>query len=189
MKLIFTISIMAMALNADMALPNNFETDFNQTITNDKGKAIEYSGNVKFKQEKTILVNESGSETEISSKLFKWNYKSPTQKEVCTDGLQLIVIDHDLEQVSRYLIDEGLDLEEVLKVAQKISKKDYKALYREVEYLITVDDNEKLKKIFYTDSLDNRVRILFENMNYDIKPFDDRGLECEEPKDYDIIEG
>ncbi|SFV61790.1 Outer membrane lipoprotein carrier protein LolA [hydrothermal vent metagenome] len=189
MKLFFTISIITIALNADMALPNNFETDFNQTITNDKGKVIKYYGNVKFKQEKTILVNESGLEREISSKLFKWSYKSPTQKEVCTDGVQLLVIDHDLEQISNYLIDESLDLEEVLKVAQKISTKDYKAIYKEVEYLISVDKAGKLKKIFYTDTLDNRVRIIFENMKYDIKSFDDRGLECEEPTDYDKIEG
>jgi outer membrane lipoprotein carrier protein len=189
MRKIFTISILAMALNADIALPNNFETDFNQTITNDKDKVINYSGKVNFKQEKTILINETGSETEVSSKLFKWSYTAPTQKEVCTDGLQLIVIDHELEQVSRYLIDDGLDLEEVLKVAKKISTKDYTAYYKDVEYLITVDKDNRLKKIFYTDNLDNRVKIIFENMRYDSESFDDRSLECEEPKDYDMIEG
>jgi len=189
MREFFTISILSMALNATIALPESFETDFRQTITNDKDKVINYSGEVKFKQDRTVLVNEYGMDTEISSKLFKWSYQTPTKKEVCTDGVQLIVIDHDLEQVSRYLIDEGLELEEVLKVAQKISNKDYKALYKEVEYLITLDKDDKLKKIFYTDSLDNRVKIIFENMKYDSKTFDDRGLECEEPKDYDMIEG
>lgn len=189
MKLFFTISILAMTLQADIALPNNFETDFTQTITNDKGKIINYGGEVKFKQEKTLLLNEKGSSTEISSKFFKWIYKRPTQKEVCTDGLQLIVVDHDLEQVSSYLLDEGLDLEEVLKVAQKISQKDYKAIYKEVEYLITVDKKEQLKKIFYVDNLDNRVKIIFEKMEYNSKTFDDKNLECDAPKDYDSIEG
>ena len=189
MRNFLTISILAMALQADIALPNNFEADFKQTITNEKEKVIKYSGEVKFKQEKTALLDERGLETNISSKLFKWSYKKPTKKEVCTDGVQLIVIDHDLEQVSRYLIDDGLDLEEVLAVAKKISKNDYTALHKEVEYLITLDDNSKLKKIFYTDSLDNRVKIIFDNMSYNIKLFDDRGLECEEPQDYDKIEG
>ncbi len=189
MREFFTISILAMVLNADIVLPNNFETDFNQTITNEKDKVIYYSGKVNFKQEKTILVNEKGLETEISSKLFKWSYLTPTKKEVCTDGLQLIVIDHDLEQVSRYLIDDGLDLEEVLKVAKKISNRDYTAYYKEVEYLISVDENSRLKSIFYTDNLDNRVKIIFKNMRYDDKSFDDSSLECEEPKDYDMIEG
>jgi outer membrane lipoprotein carrier protein len=189
MREFFTISILAISLNGGIVLPNNFETDFNQTITNDKGKIINYSGDVKFKQEITVLFDENGAERKISSKLFKWSYKIPTQKEVCTDGVQLIVIDHDLEQVSRYLIDDGLDLEEVLKVAKKISATDYTALYKEIEYLITTDENNRLKKIFYTDNLDNRVKILFENMSYDNKKFDDRGLECEEPQDYDIIEG
>ena len=189
MRLLFTIFILAITINADITLPNNFESNFKQTITNDTGKVINYSGTVKFKQEITILIDELGSKTELSSKLFKWSYQNPTQKEVCTDGLQLIVIDHDLEQVSRYLIDDGLDLEEVLKVANKISQTDYKAIYKEVEYLITVDENSRLKKIFYIDNLDNRVKILFENIIYDNSSFDDRGLECEEPKDYDIIEG
>jgi outer membrane lipoprotein carrier protein len=189
MRLLFTIFILAINLNADITLPNNFEADFKQTITNDKGKTINYSGTVKFKQEVTILVDEFGSKKVLSSKLFKWSYQTPTQKEVCTDGLQLIIIDHDLEQVSRYLIDEGLDLEEVLNVAHKISQTDYQAIYKEVEYLITVDKNSRLKKIFYVDNLDNRVKILFENIIYDNSSFDDRGLECEEPKDFDIIEG
>jgi outer membrane lipoprotein carrier protein len=189
MKLFFTIAILAMTLQANIALPNNFETDFNQTITNDKGKIIKYSGEVKFKQEKSILLNQEGSSTEISSKFFKWIYKRPTKKEVCTDGLQLIVIDHDLEQVSSYLLDEGLDLEEVLKVAKKISQKDYQAVYKEIEYLITVDKKNQLKKIFYVDNLDNRVKIIFEKMRYNTKSFDNRSLECDAPKDYDSIEG
>jgi len=189
MRTFFTISILVIALHADIVLPNNFETDFKQTITNDKGKTINYSGDVKFKQDRTILLDEHGSQTEMTSSLFKWSYKSPTEKEVCTDGVQLIVIDHDLEQVSRYLIDDGLELEKVLKVAKKIDRQNYTALYKEIEYLITVDKENRLKKIFYTDSLDNRVKIIFENMNYNNKSFDDRGLECEEPKDYDMIEG
>ena len=189
MREFFTISILVISINAGIVLPNNFETDFKQTITNEKGKTINYSGDIKFKQEITVLFDENGAEREISSKLFKWSYKTPTQKEVCTDGVQLMVIDHDLEQISRYLIDDGLDLEEVLKVAKKISTTDYTALYKDIEYIITVDKSDRLLKIFYTDTLDNRVKILFENMSYDIKKFNDSGLECEEPKDYDIIEG
>lgn len=190
MKLLFTVSLLiTINLNAEIALPDNFETDFNQTITNEKGKVIAYNGDVKFKNEKQILVNELGEEQKISSKLFKWNYKSPTKKEVCSDGLQLIVVDHDLEQVSRYIIDEGLDLEEILKVAQKITTKDYKAVYREVEYLISVDNKDQLKKIFYVDNLDNRVKIIFSNMQYNIKSFKDKELECDAPKEYDVIEG
>ncbi len=189
MKKLLLILVFALGLNADISLPDNFITDFNQTITNDKGKKINYYGNVVFKQEKEIFISENGEEQEVISKLFKWNYKKPTHKEVCSDGVQLIVIDHDLEQVSKYLIDDGLDLQKVLQVAQKISNKDYKAVYKDVEYLITLNNRGELEKIFYTDSLDNRVKILFTNMVYNSKNFNDKFLECEIPDDYDIIEG
>jgi outer membrane lipoprotein carrier protein len=189
MKRLLLILVCTLGISADISLPDNFITDFNQTITNDKGKKINYYGTVVFKQEKEILIIGNGDKQEVVSKLFKWNYKKPTDKEVCSDGVQLIVIDHDLEQVSRYLIDDGLDLERVLKVAQKISNKDYKAIYKDVEYLITLDSDGKLQKIFYTDSLDNRVKIVFENMTYNSKEFNDKMLECEIPDDYDTIEG
>jgi len=42
---------------------------------------------------------------------------------VCTDGTEIWVIDHDLEQVSKYLIEDGFDLEKDLKVIGEISTK------------------------------------------------------------------
>jgi len=189
MRILLTISFLAIFLHAGILLPNNFTTDFNQTITNSKGKVINYRGKVNFKQERQMYIDDFNRTQEISSKLFKWSYETPTKKEVCTDGVQLLVIDHDLEQVSKYIIDDGLDLEEILKVAQKLSPTDYKALYRDVEYLITLDDKKRLKKIFYVDSLDNRVKIVFINMNYNSKSFDSRSLECPVNSNYDVIEG
>jgi len=189
MKFLYLLSLLAMTANATISLPNNFETDFNQTITNAKGKVIAYQGHVNYKHDKEVLIDEKNHEQVIESHLFKWDYTSPTKKEVCTDGLQLIVVDHDLEQVSRYLISEGINLGEILKVAQKLSNKDYKATYKEVEYLITLDDHQHLKKIFYVDGLDNTVKIVFENMKYNVKDFDEKSLECNAPSDYDTIEG
>jgi len=189
MKILFTLITLSMVVSATISLPSNFKAEFKQTITNDKNKVIIYNGTVKFKNEKQIIINEQGESHEIKSSFFKWDYKSPTKKEVCTDGIQLIVVDHDLEQVSRYIVDEGINLEEILKVAQKISNTDYKATYKEVEYLITLDNREWLKKIFYVDNLDNRVRIEFQKMKYDNNNFENNSLECIAPSDYDIIEG
>jgi len=188
MKKLLLILALTLGINANISLPNNFMTDFNQTITNDKGKVIKYIGQVSFKEEKQILESQNGTKQEFVSNFFKWNYNKPTHKEVCSDGTQIIVIDHDLEQVSKFLIDDGLDLEKVLAVAQKLTNRDYKAIYKDVEYLITVDNQGQLEKIFYTDSLDNRVRIVFSNMQYSIKNFDNKNLECDTPSDYDIIE-
>ncbi len=192
MKILFTLTTFAtltMVASAAISLPTNFQTNFKQTITNDKDRVIAYDGTVKFKNERQIIINEQGESHEINSSLFRWDYQNPTKKEVCTDGIQLIVVDHDLEQVSRYIVDEGINLEEILRVAEKISTRDYKATYKDIEYLITLDDRDRLKKIFYVDNLDNRVKIEFEQMVYDTNNFENSTLECIAPSDYDIIEG
>jgi outer membrane lipoprotein carrier protein len=190
MKLLLTLSALVMALNAEITLPNNFQSEFKQSITNDQGKVIKYDGNVIFnKITESFFGNAGSSEQSYSRSLFKWNYSSPTKKEVCTDGSQLIVIDHDLEQVSNYTVDEGIDLEGILKVAQKITNVDYKATYKETEYIITLDNSEQLSKIVYVDNLDNGVKIIFDNMNYNNASFDVTKLECHSPKEYDIIQG
>jgi len=184
-----TIVTLSMVASASISLPSNFKSEFKQTITNDKNRVILYNGVVKFKDDKQIVINEQGESHEIQSSLFRWDYQNPTKKEVCTDGVQIIVVDHDLEQVSRYIIDEGINLAEILNVAEQISTYDYKATYKEVEYLITLDERNRLKKIFYVDNLDNRVKIEFNQMVYDTNNFENSTLECIAPSDYDIIEG
>jgi len=174
MKLFISILILSNLLFSNINLPKNFKTDFYQTITNDKGKVIKYDGSVLF-------VNSDRS-------LFKWSYTSPTQKEVCTDGTSLIVVDHDLEQVSSYMVDDGINLEEILKIAKKISEKEYQASYKEVEYLLSLDTNEQLKQIVYVDNLDNAVKIIFNNMNYNTS-INENALECNAPNTYDVIKG
>jgi len=188
MKLFISLLALSYTLFADITLPQNFKTDFHQIITNEKGNVIHYTGRVVFKNLEQILANPMGEATNYTRSLFKWSYETPTQKEVCTDGIQLIVVDHDLEQVSNYLIDEGVNLEEVLKVAQKISEQDYTATYKEIEYLITLDQNKALKQIVYVDNLDNRVKIIFENMNYNTT-VNDETLACNAPAEYDVIKG
>jgi len=174
MKLFITLSALVLMLHANITLPQSFESNFQQTITNDKGKVIEYNGSVLFQNQ--------------DRSLFKWNYTYPTKKEVCTDGISLRVVDHDLEQISNYFVDEGINLEAILNVAQKISVTDYKATYKEVEYFISVDIKNQLSKIVYVDNLDNRVKIIFNNIYYNTA-IDMKRLECQAPQEYDIIEG
>jgi len=189
MKLLLTLSALVVTLNASITLPDNFNTNFTQTITNDNGKVINYNGDLIFKNMKESITNLDGTAQSFSRSLFKWNYTSPTKKEVCTDGVQLIVVDHDLEQVSNYMVDEGINLEAILNVAQKITNDTYKASYKETEYIITLDNSQQLSKIVYVDGLDNGVKIIFNNMNYNQSSFDVKLLECDAPTEYDIIEG
>ncbi len=188
MKFFLSLFVLSLALNADILLPKTFTTDFEQTITNEKGKVIKYEGKVLFKNIKEVFSTPEGGDETYTRSLFKWTYSSPTQKEVCTNGVELTVVDHDLEQVSHYLLNEVIDLEQVLKLAQPLTKTDYKATYKDIEYLITMDKKQQLKKIVYVDNLDNRVKIIFKNMNYN-SSVKEQELECNAPSEYDIIEG
>ena len=189
MKFLIPLFALSLALNAEIKLPQNFSSSFVQTITNEKGKVIKYEGDVLYKSIHEILENPQGQgSSEYTRNLFKWSYTKPTQKEVCTDGIQLTVVDHDLEQVANYYIEENINLEEILKVAQRLSTTTYKATYKEVEYLITLDKIGQLQKIVYVDNLDNGVKIIFKYMNYNTT-IEDTKLECHAPKDYDIIKG
>ena len=189
MKLLLTLSALVITLNASITLPDNFNTAFTQTITNENAKVIKYDGNVVFKNMKENINNLDGTVQSFSRSLFKWDYTSPTKKEVCTDGVQLIVVDHDLEQVSNYRVDEGINLEAILNVAQKITNNTYKASYKDTEYIITLDNNKQLSKIVYVDGMDNGVKIIFNHMTYNQASFDVKLLECDAPTEYDIIEG
>ena len=188
MRIIVSLLALSLTLFANITLPQNFKTDFHQSITNEKGKVINYDGSVVFKNLEQVFSNDLGEESSYTRSIFKWSYTSPTQKEVCTDGTSLIVIDHDLEQVSNYMIDDGINLEEILKIARKISNKEYKARYKEIEYLISLDAVKQLKQIVYVDNLDNAVKIIFKNMNYNATVNEDV-LECNAPQDYDQIKG
>jgi outer membrane lipoprotein carrier protein len=119
--LILTTSVIVFA--NPIVLPENFTANFTQMITNPKKKVINYSGKVRF-SDKTLL---------------KWEYLEPTKKEVCTNGLELLVVDHDLEQVSNYLINKGFNLTEVLKKAKLHSENIYVAEYQGKKYTIQVD--------------------------------------------------
>ncbi len=158
---------------AEIKLPDNFQADFKQMITNTKQKVIHYKGEVAFSDEK----------------LFKWSYMEPTQKEVCTDGLELLVVDHDLEQVSAYYIGKGIDIAKVLKKATLHSKNIYVAESNGKKYTIQLDSEQKLHSIAYYDDLDNKVQIVFTKMKYGKGKLASDKMQCNYPVDYDVIRG
>ncbi|MBT8349192.1 MAG: hypothetical protein HKP62_07090 [Sulfurovum sp.] len=173
MRLLSLLLLAISMLSANIELPENFQSDFTQKITNTKEKVIIYSGKVRFSNET----------------LFKWSYKEPTQKEVCTNGLELLVVDHDLEQVSAYRIADGIDIAKVLKKATLHSKNIYVASYENKQYTIQVDNKQKLHSIAYFDDLDNKVQIVFKHMKYGKGDLPSRSMKCDYPKNYDMIQG
>lgn len=158
---------------ASITLPENFQADFTQKITNTKKKTINYAGKVRFS-------NES---------LLKWTYTKPTKKEVCTNGRELTVVDHDLEQVSKYLIDKGFNFTKILKNAKLHSKNIYVAKYQNKNYTIQVDGKQRVHSIAYFDDLDNKVQIVFKKVKYGKGSLSKKSMTCKEPKAYDMIRG
>ncbi len=65
MKILQILIITAIFLSAELKLPTNFITEFNQTITNDKGKTIEYSGKLYFKQDINIYLDDLNSQERL----------------------------------------------------------------------------------------------------------------------------
>jgi outer membrane lipoprotein carrier protein len=173
MKIWISILMGFSLLFGEITLPKNFQSDFIQTITNPKKQVITYEGTVRFSDQK----------------YFKWTYQTPTQKEVCTDGKELLVVDHDLEQVSAYLIKKGLDVIQVLKGAKVYKQNIYTTIYEGKQYTIQVDAQGKLQSMAYYDDLDNKVQILFVDMKYGTTILSKERMRCNYPVGYDRIEG
>ena len=167
------VMLLSTLVFSDIKLPDNFSSDFTQMITNTKKKVINYSGKVRFSE----------------SKRFKWSYLEPTKKEVCTDGLELLVVDHDLEQVSSYYIAKGLDIAKVLTKAKLHSENIYVAEFDGKQYTIQLDDTQKLQSIAYFDELDNKVQIVFKNIHYGKGKLPTKAMKCNYPVEYDVIRG
>ena len=173
MRLLLLLLSVPSLLLANIALPENFQADFVQKITNPKQKVITYSGKVRFS----------------NKTLFKWSYREPTKKEVCTDGKELLVVDHDLEQVSAYRISDGIDIAKILQKAEPYRPNVYVAVYEAKKYTIQVDREQKLHSIACFDDLDNKVQIIFQKMKYGKGDLPAESMKCNYPIAYDRIEG
>ncbi len=172
MRSLLIIFMFSLALCAKgLTLPEHFTAKFIQKITNPKKKVIVYRGNVYFSDKS----------------LFKWEYISPTKKEVCTNTHELTVVDHDLEQVSYYKIDRGFNLSKILKKARKHKKNIYVASYENKHYTIQVDGKRRLHSIAYFDDLDNKVQLIFKKVKYAKGSLSKRIITCKIPSNYDTI--
>ncbi len=171
------LSILILSIGVVLAggikIPTSFSAHFMQKITTPKGKVIKYSG--------TLLLNSTGA--------LKWRYIKPTKKEVCSNGKQFTIVDHDLEQVSFHELRQSLDLASILKKARHHKDNLYVATYQKVLYTFSLDKKGRIDQIAYKDTLDNVVNIHFQRMRYSSKENPKRVMQCPYPKAYDIIRG
>jgi outer membrane lipoprotein carrier protein len=174
MKKILIPVLVSMFVNAgDIVLPEHFKAQFVQTVTNPKNKMIRYGGKVAFSE----------------GNLLKWSYTEPTKKEVCTDGKEVLVVDHDLEQTSAYRIDKGFDLTEILHRAEPYKAHIYVTEFAGKRYTIQLDEKGRLQSVAYYDDLDNKVQILFHRMQYGKGRLPAEEMKCRYPASYDVIRG
>ena len=170
MSLLFVLSSF---LAAEIKIPVSFSSNFTQKITSSKKKIIKYSG--------SILLNNGGA--------LKWSYKKPTKKEVCGAGQEVIVVDHDLEQVFFHKLSKSLDLTQVLRGASHYKGNLYVATYQDRQYTFSLDKKGRLDQIAFRDELDNVVNIHFQKMRYKKKPNSSKKMQCPYSQSYDIIRG
>ena len=171
---IFGVFLVGISIyGSDINLPVSFSSDFKQIVTNPNNKAIKYSGKVKF----------------VYPSIMKWEYLSPTQKEVCSTTERVTVVDHDLEQVSFYYLNKKFDVAWILSHAKHYKDNIYIAKYQDKDYTIALDKNGHLQSMAYYDDMDNKVQIVFTKVRYKKKPFDSKTMQCYFPKYYDIIRG
>lgn len=171
MKHILLLNLLCTLAFSQIDLPETFKANFSQNVTSPQKKVIHYSGKVRFSNHKN----------------FKWTYVKPSKKEVCTDGTEILIVDHDLEQVSAYYVSEDLDITKVLSKAQLHTKNIYVAKHKGVSYTIQLDAKKRLHSLAYFDALDNKVQILFTRMQYGSGQFSKKSMTCNYPGSYDMI--
>ncbi len=173
MKKIFILLFMPFFLLAsDIVLPKSFRANFTQEITNPQKEKIKYTGKILYSSPSNI----------------KWSYLSPTKKDVCSNMEKILIVDHNLEQVSAYLLDDGLDLIGLIKEAKPIRPTVYNATYKEHIYTLQVNQKGELSRVAYKDGLDNSVLIIFSDMRSSNKVIKQQDMFCSYPNSYDIIE-
>jgi len=132
----------------------SFQSNFKQTVTENKNQKIVYTGEIFANNENHAL----------------WVYKTPVRKEIYVTERNVLLIEPEIEQVIIKRISSTIDIFKMLKNA-KFYKKDIFLLEKDnIEYYIYVDKDKTLLKITYIDEFSNNVTINFSNqkINRDI---------------------
>ena len=147
-----------------------FQANFTQSIINNSGKEIRYSGMMYAKKPYHIY----------------WKYSEPIEKNVYLNKKEVVIIEPELEQVIVSELDSEINILELLKDAKKLAHNQYISKLGNTEYSILLR-NDKLSRITYVDEIDNKVIIYFENslqnkvLNKDI-------FKYTIPEEFDIIQ-
>mgnify|MGYP001765763803 CR=1 FL=1 len=150
---------------------NSFNAKFVQTITDDSGKTIRYSGELWAAKPQNAL----------------WVYQKPIRKSVYVNAQKVTVIEPAIEQVTLRTLENEIDFLSIVQKAKKVDNDTYTATVKGQTYTVTFK-GELLDSIRYTDGFDNKVLIQFNTQNAN-KPIEPSRFKPLVPADYDIIKG
>lgn len=168
----FLIALLASA--ALFAAPKDltsFNAKFVQTITDDSGKTIRYSGELWAAKPQNAL----------------WVYQKPIQKSVYVNAQKVTVIEPQIEQVTLRTLENEIDFLQIVQKAKKTGNDTYAATVKGQTYTVTFK-NDLLNSISYTDGFDNKVTIQFNSQSQN-KEIDASRFKALIPADFDIIKG
>jgi outer membrane lipoprotein carrier protein len=170
MKYIFLLLLVNSLAFSNILSINSFEADFQQDITDDKGKVLEYKGHVLSMKPKFAL----------------WSYKTPVQKDIYIEDTKVTIVEPEIEQVIIKHIKSDYDFFNIIKSAKEIAKDKYLATFQENRYTITIKDN-KIYSISYKDEFDNSIVITFskQKQNHSIEK---NLFIASFPLEYDLIQ-
>lgn len=164
--LLFTLTSLLLSSALDM---DSFEADFNQVITDDKGKKLSYSGSIVASKPQYAL----------------WSYKNPIEKDVYITADRVTVIEPNIEQAIIRRIASDFDFFNMMQKAKKITDKKYIATLNSSKYTILLEDS-MIKSISYLDEFENKVNISFSKQKKNHKVSQDIFI-VKIPLEYDII--
>jgi len=148
---------------------NSFNSRFEQSIVDDNGKTIRYSGELWAAKPQSAL----------------WVYQKPIQKSVYVNAQKVTVIEPQIEQVTLRTLDNEIDFLQIIQKAKRLDDERYAAVVKGQTYNI-VFKNDLLNSISYTDGYDNRVSIKFLNPSQN-KPIESSRFKPTIPADFDVI--
>ncbi len=146
-----------------------FQASFHQSIINNSGNEIIYTGEIYIKYPALIL----------------WKYQDPIEKLVYITNTNVTIIEPDLEQAIISTLEKEINIIKLLKDSSLISNNRYKSTLYNTDYILTIDNNI-FQKIEYKDELDNKIAITFSNIHQD-QTINNDIFKFKIPYEYDII--
>ncbi|MBN2816935.1 MAG: outer-membrane lipoprotein carrier protein LolA [Campylobacterales bacterium] len=154
---------------SDITKLNSFEAEFIQTITDEKGKELSYSGKLKAKKPQFAF----------------WSYETPIEKRVYIEKGRITIVEPEIEQVIVRNIRSDFDFFSLIQNAKKISQNRYTAEFEGSKVNIEIH-NSLISTLHYKDKFDNDVTIHFQKQKENSRLASEL-FEADYPREYDLI--